>query len=144
MTIKDTMQPTRKHYIDNKEFFKKICEYHETKVISDELWMMFFKLAENYANLSSFRGYSYIDDMKMEAMMRCIRYINSFDHLNKNNPFSYFTTVVHNSFIAYLNKEKTHQNKKWKDLRIVYEQYIAEYGIEITLPDNIMKKIYQD
>jgi DNA-directed RNA polymerase specialized sigma subunit len=135
---------TENHYINNIDFYDLICKFHEEEIVSDDLWITFWKLAENYAHLKCFRGYSYIDDMKMEAMLRCVKYIRSFDHINKKNPFAYFTTVVHNSFIQFLNKEKNQQNKKWKELRVVYEQYILEHNINIKLPDNIISKMYDE
>ena len=96
MTIK-----FKKHYIDNVEFYEEICAFHKNDKISDNLWMKFYLLAENYSHLSCFRGYSYIEDMRSEAVLRCIKYIKSFDHKTRDNPFSYFTSVIHFSFLAY-------------------------------------------
>lgn len=132
------------NYIDNARFLELIKEYHVTGTICEELWLCFYKLSTNYAHLKCFRGYSYIEDMKMEALIRCIRYIKSFDHETKSNPFSYFTTVVHNSFLQFLNKEKNQQNKKWKEMRIYYENFLLEYNIDLKLPDGIYERMYGD
>jgi DNA-directed RNA polymerase specialized sigma24 family protein len=130
------------HYIDNKEFLQDLKDYNETDELTEELHMKFYILAKNYSHIKSFRGYPYIEDMVIDAYMRCVRYAKSFDVVNKDNPFAYFTMVVHNVFLNYISREKKHQDKKWKSLRIVYEQYMIENGITLTLPDNIKEKMY--
>ena len=131
-----------KHYINNKKFLELLKEYNETDEMPEELHMMFYTLAKNYAHLKNFRGYTYIDDMIVEAYMRCVKYAKSFNVKDRDNPFAYFTMVVHNQFLQFIGKEKQHQNKKWKSMRVVYEKYLLENGIKLNLPDNIKEKMY--
>jgi len=135
---------SKKQYIDNKRFLELLKEYNRTNILSEELHMKFWKLASNYAHIPSFRGYTYIDDMIVEGYMRCVRYAKSFDVKTRDNPFAYYTQVIHNVFLNFIAKEKRQQDRKWKSLRLVYEEYIRENNIHLTLPDNIKEKMYKD
>jgi DNA-directed RNA polymerase specialized sigma24 family protein len=132
----------KKHYIDNKKFLRLLQEYNETGYFSEELHMKFYKLASNYSNISSFRGYSFKEDMIIEGYLRCVRYAKKFDTKEKKNPFAYFTMVIHNEFLKVIKREQKEQDRKWFEMRQVYEKYILENNIQLTLPDNIKKKMY--
>ena len=136
------MEKSNKNYINNKIFYEEICKYHETGKVSEKLWLKFWKLADNYSHLKCFNGYSYLEDMKSEAMIRCVKYVASFDHINKKNPFAYFTTVIHNSFLQFITKEKRQQSRKWKMMKMVYEDYLRNHNINIQLNKNIKEKMY--
>ena len=130
------------HYVNNEDFMKEIILYHETGKYSDELWIMFYDIAKNYATKSKFnRNYSLLDDMITNAVLRCLRYINSFNYKEQFNPFAYFTTVIHNSFLQTIAKEKIQEKKKWKELGRLIEDYVDENQIQIKIPHSIMEKI---
>jgi hypothetical protein len=73
-------------------------------------------LAKRYSDRGNFAGYSWKDDMICEAVMTCIKYMHNFKTVNieNPNPFAYFSRIIHNSFLNYIAKQKTH--RKIKDI----------------------------
>ena len=71
---------------------------------------MFMKLCERYATRSNWRGYTYNDEMRSQALLQ-LTYIGlRFDESKSANPFAYYTAAVTNSFTRVLNIEKRNQN----------------------------------
>ena len=99
------------HYLSNKEFTKEVVKYLKEKkkrknvVMSDKLTNMFLQLIDNLAKKSNFKYYNYLEDMKQEAFLTCLKYIDNFDYNKTDNAFSYFTTVIYNAFLVYIKKE---------------------------------------
>lgn len=75
-----------------------------------ELAMMFMKLCERYASRGNWRGYTYNDEMKGQALLHLTQIGLQFDESKSSNPFSYYTQSLTNSFTRVLNIEKRHQN----------------------------------
>ena len=73
---------------------------------------MFMKLCERYATRSNWRGYTYIDEMKSQALLQLSQIGLQFDESRSDtpNPFAYYTAAVTNSFTRVLNIEKKMQN----------------------------------
>lgn len=108
------------YYVKNSEILPHIYEYKETGKVSEELGAMLLKIATNYANKGSFYGYTWKEDMVGEAILTCLKYLHNFDPMKQKrpNPFAYFTTVIHNSFLNYIRKQKKHSDIKdvcWKN-----------------------------
>lgn len=78
--------------------------------ITEGLGRMFIKLAERYAQRSNWRGYTYIDEMKGQAILQLSQIGLQFDESKSENPFAYYTAAVTNSFTRILNIEKKNQN----------------------------------
>jgi hypothetical protein len=78
--------------------------------ITEELGRMFLKLSERYAQRSNWRGYTYIDEMKGQAILQLSQIGLQFDESKSENPFAYYTAAVTNSFTRVLNIEKKMQN----------------------------------
>jgi hypothetical protein len=71
---------------------------------------MYIKLSERYAQRSNWRGYTYIDEMKGQAILQLSQIGLQFDESKSENPFAYYTAAVTNSFTRVLNIEKKSQN----------------------------------
>ena len=71
---------------------------------------MFILLVDRYSQRSNWRGYSYVNEMKGQALLQLSAVALQFSEYKSANPFSYLTTVVNNSFTRVLNTEKRHQN----------------------------------
>jgi hypothetical protein len=67
-------------------------------------------LAERYAQRSNWRGYTYVDEMKGQAILQLSQIGLQFDESKSENPFAYYTAAVTNSFTRVLNIEKRNQN----------------------------------
>jgi hypothetical protein len=78
--------------------------------ITENLGKMFIKLSERYAQRSNWRGYTYVDEMKGQAILQLSQIGLQFDESKSENPFAYYTAAVTNSFTRILNMEKKSQN----------------------------------
>jgi hypothetical protein len=78
--------------------------------ITENLGRMFIKLSERYAQRSNWRGYTYVDEMKGQAILQLSQIGLQFDESKSENPFAYYTAAVTNSFTRILNIEKKNQN----------------------------------
>jgi len=78
--------------------------------ITENLGRMYIKLSERYAQRSNWRGYTYIDEMKGQAILQLSQIGLQFDESKSENPFAYYTAAVTNSFTRILNIEKKNQN----------------------------------
>jgi len=78
--------------------------------ITEDLGKMFIKLSERYAQRSNWRGYTYIDEMRGQAILQLSQIGLQFDESKSENPFAYYTAAVTNSFTRVLNIEKKNQN----------------------------------
>jgi hypothetical protein len=78
--------------------------------ITEELGKMYIKLSERYAQRSNWRGYTYIDEMRGQAILQLSQIGLQFDESKSENPFAYYTAAVTNSFTRVLNLEKKSQN----------------------------------
>jgi len=78
--------------------------------ITENLGKMFIKLSERYAQRSNWRGYTYIEEMRGQAILQLSQIGLQFDESKSENPFAYYTAAVTNSFTRVLNIEKKNQN----------------------------------
>ena len=77
--------------------------------MTENLALMFIKLCERYATRSNWRYYTYNDEMRGAALVQLSQIGLQFDESKSNNPFSYFTASLNNSFLRILNIEKRNQ-----------------------------------
>ena len=77
-----------------------------TRTLAD----MFIKLCERYATRSNWRGYTYNDEMRSQALLQLSQIGLQFDESKSSNPFAYYTAAITNSFTRVLNIEKRNQN----------------------------------
>ena len=78
--------------------------------ITENLGKMFIKLSERYAQRSNWRGYTYNEEMRGQAVLQLSQIGLQFDESKSENPFAYYTAAVTNSFTRVLNIEKKNQN----------------------------------
>lgn len=90
--------------LDTGEF----CKDHGA--MTRKLAHMFMKLCERYATRSNWRGYTYNDEMRSQALLQLSQIGLQFDESKSQNPFAYYTAAITNSFTRVLNIEKRNQN----------------------------------
>lgn len=78
--------------------------------MTPELARMFLKLCERYATRSNWRGYTYNEEMRGQALLQLSQIGLQFDESKSQNPFAYYTAAITNSFTRILNIEKKNQN----------------------------------
>ena len=80
--------------------------------MTNNLALMFMKLVDRYGHRGNWRGYTYIDEMKSQALLQLSQVGLQFDESRSENPnpFAYYTQTITNSFMRILNIEKKNQN----------------------------------
>lgn len=78
--------------------------------ITPTLANMFIKLSERYSQRSNWRGYTYVDEMRSQALVQLSQIGLQFNESKSENPFAYYTAAITNSFTRILNIEKKNQN----------------------------------
>lgn len=80
--------------------------------MTNQLALMFMKLVERYGHRGNWRGYTYLDEMKNQALLQLSQIGLQFDESRSEvpNPFAYYTAAITNSFTRVLNIEKKNQN----------------------------------
>ena len=78
--------------------------------MTPSLARMFIKLCERYGSKGNWRGYTYNDEMRSQALLQLSQVGLQFDESKSNNPFAYYTATITNSFTRVLNVEKRNQH----------------------------------
>ena len=81
--------------------------------LTENLASMLMHLVERLAQKGNWRGYSYIEEMKGQAIVQLIQVVLQFNEKKSDNPFAYITSICNNSFLGVLNFEK--KNQKIRD-----------------------------
>lgn len=111
--------PPFKHFVQNEDgTWREVLRSHwkgdlatgefcvDHGQITNRLGAMFLKLCERYSLRSNWRGYSYVDEMRGQALIQLTQIALQFDEGKSQNPFAYYTAAVTNSFTRVLNVEK--------------------------------------
>lgn len=77
---------------------------------TNKLARMYMKLCERYGTRSNWRGYTYNDEMRSQALLQLTQIGLQFDESKSENPFAYYTAAITNSFTRVLNLEKKNQS----------------------------------
>ena len=78
--------------------------------INNKLARMFMMMCERYGNKWNWRGYTYNDEMKSQALLQLAQVGLQFDESKGQNPFAYYTATITNSFTRILNTEQKNQS----------------------------------
>lgn len=114
---KQTEAKRKKNPVDNVAFYKELTDYlsfrkseveagRDIPQIPDCIGSKIYMIADILSKKFYFIGYSYIEEMKMDAVINCIQYLDKFNPEKTNNPFSYFTQVCFYAFIRRIQSEK--------------------------------------
>jgi hypothetical protein len=107
-----------KHYIIENNAVKEVGRSHTKKgkfslehgSITNKLAKMFILMVNKYGQRGNWRGYTYLDEMKGQALLQLAQMGLQFDEYKSDNPFSYYTASVSNSFTRVFNLEKKSQD----------------------------------
>ena len=69
-------------------------------------------LCQRYSMRANWRGYTYVDEMRSQALLQLSQIALQFDESKSQNPFAYYTAAVNNSFTRVLNMEKRNQSMR--------------------------------
>ena len=79
--------------------------------MTNNLAKMFMEIVKKFSQKGNWRGYTYIDEMRSQALLQLSQIGLQFDEDRSNipNPFAYYTAAINNSFTRILNIEKKNQ-----------------------------------
>lgn len=123
-----------RHYVRNADLLPAVIEAKELGRVTQRLSDLFWKIAENYSRKHNFIRYSYRDDMVGAAVANLCQNALKFDHNKYNNPFAYYTTAIHNSFLQFIADEKKHA--VIRDKLLIQAGANASFGYEDRSRDN--------
>lgn len=114
------------HYVNNKDFTEAIAKWikenegkksrKEWTSIPNYVAECFLKIIEHYGLKGRWRGYTYLDEMKSEAILNCVKYAHNFKIEKSDNAFAYFTQYVENSFRQVWNDEDKQSKIKYESI----------------------------
>jgi hypothetical protein len=122
---KTKTKPNPAHYIDNKLFFIQVKDYvddcnaafaigEKRPIIPDVIAISFMKIARKLANRPNFIGYTWKEEMILDGIENCIRYVHKFDHNKSNNPFAYYSQICYFAFLRRIAQENKQTDTKSK------------------------------
>ena len=127
-----------KDYINNKMFSEAVFEYvkqcdeyrknnKDTPMVTNYIVLGFKQIAEGLARKPNFIGYSYREEMIMDAIENCLKAIKNYNieaatRSGNPNAFAYFTQISYYAFLRRIAKEKKQQDIKEKYVDVTYSQ----------------------
>ena len=105
------------HYVNNKEFLAALIKYREDveiaklkdkpkPVIPRYIGECFLKIANHLSFKPNFVNYKFKEDMISDGIENCVQYIHNFNPEKSQNPFAYFTQIIHYAFLRRIQREK--------------------------------------
>ena len=105
------------HYVNNKEFLHALIAYREDvalaeiqgrpkPVIPRYIGDCFLKIANHLSFKPNFVNYMFKEDMISDGIENCVQYIHNFNPQKSQNPFAYFTQIIHYAFLRRIQREK--------------------------------------
>lgn len=108
-----------------------------TGKITNKLGTMFLKLVERFSHKANWRGYTYVDEMRGQALVQLSQVGLQFNEAKSENPFAYYTAAVINSFTRVLNLEKRNQNIR--DDILIDSGHMPSYSRQIKHEDEMRR-----
>ena len=105
------------HYVNNKEFLAALIKLREDREIAEiqgkekpriprYIGECFLKIATHLSFKPNFVNYMFKEDMISDVIVNCVQYIHNFNPEKSQNPFAYFTQIIHYAFLRRIQKEK--------------------------------------
>jgi hypothetical protein len=112
-----TKRKRSQHYVNNKEFLAALIKYREDvdiARINDKqkpqipryIGDCFLKIANHLSFKPNFVNYMFKEDMISDGIENCVQYIHNFNPEKSQNPFAYFTQIIHFAFLRRIQREK--------------------------------------
>ena len=125
------------HYVNNKEFLAALIKHREDIEIAEiqgkekpriprYIGECFLKIATHLSFKPNFVNYMFKEDMISDGIENCVQYIHNFNPEKSQNPFAYFTQIIHYAFLRRIQKEKKQLEIKNKILEKTGYQQVFE------------------
>lgn len=133
---KETTVNKNRNYIDDAHLtqilseWKVIFDQHkadglERPRLPESVGEAIFDMAEALGKRFNFSGYSYLDEMRSDAILHCVKYIHNFNPLKKSekkgkvSAFGYINMIIWRSFTHRIEEEKKEQYLKYKSFELM-------------------------
>ena len=128
------------HYVTNATLLPEVVRAQQLGRVTNELAEMLMTIATRYSYKSNFGGYSFRDDMVSFALVNLCANALKFNPEKSNNPFSYYTSAIHNSFLQFIASERDHRdirdklmieagsNPSFGMMNRAHEDFLREHG----------------
>lgn len=134
-----------KHYIIKNGVAEEVGRSHTSKgkfslergSITNKLAKMFILMVNKYGQRGNWRGYTYLEEMKGQALLQLSQMGLQFNELKSDNPFSYYTASVSNSFTRVLNLEK--KNQDLRDDLLIDSGASPSFSRQLALEEEIRR-----
>ena len=135
------------HYVNNKEFLAALIRHRENIEIAElqgkekpriprYIGECFLKIATHLSFKPNFVNYMFKEDMISDGIENCVQYIHNFNPEKSQNPFAYFTQIIHYAFLRRIQKEKKQLEIKNKILeKTGYDQVFDKDGSDDSYSD---------
>ena len=137
-----TRRKRSEHYVNNKEFLAALIKYREDveiakiqgkvkPVIPRYIGECFLKIANHLSFKPNFVNYMFKEDMISDGIENCVQYIHNFNPEKSQNPFAYFTQIIHYAFLRRIQREKRQLEIKNKILeKTGYSEVFFDDGVD--------------
>ena len=156
-----TKRKRSEHYVNNKEFLAALIKYREDKEIAEiqgkpkppiprYIGECFLKIANHLSFKPNFVNYMFKEDMISDGIENCVQYIHNFNPEKSQNPFAYFTQIIHYAFLRRIQREKRQLEIKNKNIeRSGYSEVFddnntldgSNYSDYNSIKDNVHSKL---
>ncbi len=126
----------KRHYIDDdhltavlsewKDRFDEALSKGESRPqLPEAVGEAIYDMSEAMGKRHNFCGYSYLDEMKSDAILNCVKYIHNFnpkkksDKKGKVSAFGYINMIIWRSFTNRIESEKLEQFLKYKSFELL-------------------------
>jgi hypothetical protein len=132
-----------KHYIIENTTAKEVGRSHTHKGVfnldigemTSKLARMILLMVNKYGQRGNWRSYTYLEEMKGQALLQLSQMSLQFDEHKSDNPFSYYTASISNSFTRVFNLEK--RNQELRDDLLVDSGACPSFSRQLALEEEI-------
>lgn len=135
--IKDTNSNKYRFYIDDNHLTQILTEWKlsfwdengvlkpERPRIPESVGQAIYDMAEQMGKRFNFANYTYLAEMKSDAILHCVKYIHNFNPTKKSekkgkvSAFGYINMIVWRSFTHRIEFEKREQYLKYKSFELM-------------------------
>lgn len=89
------------------EWVEVARSHQRPRRLTDELGNAIMLLVERIGRKPNWHGYSFLSEMKGEAIITLVDNILKFDERRTDNPFAFMTQITGNAFLYYMRQETT-------------------------------------
>ena len=134
---KDTIEvKPKRHYIDDDNLTAILSEWKDRfdeqiaaglprPKLPEAVGEAIYDMSEAMGKRHNFSGYSYLDEMKSDAILHCVKYIHNFNPKKKSekkgkvSAFGYINMIIWRSFTHRIDAEKREQYLKYKSFQLM-------------------------